>query len=460
MRRMRCLMRLIGVSSCASAGRKLRFASGITPPLAVLLSACGSLNPYINSITPAAVPACSQIDFSGLFVNVTQAYVVDGNGAKTPLSNLQADPILGQDIFRLKATLPPVPVGPYNVAIDENGGSIFVFLGYVNPGTATSTTKFDITTAVQPPRFTLSATNSPAPGDSATLTPGIVGTATSAVITPGGLAATSPRTVHPCKTTTYTLSGGDLCAIATPAQATVTVANPVVTEVSPVSVAAGGNFVVSGTGFNAAVCGVTQIDLVSGATKYTQVTLAGDETALSSVVNPCVPPGRYDVVVHTAAGASNASVSLMVTPSTVTACPSDNNECTADACVAGACTHEPLNGTMCTEGGQSGTCMSGTCKTSTTTQPPPVCVQVTPMPTEANSNECVPSSLTGPHCCNTVAAPALCNYGICRACTPHGGACGVPGAAVICCGQDDACVADPVTAATTCNVPDSPPSGD
>jgi hypothetical protein len=459
MRRMHCL-RQVPVSSCLIVVRQKMFAAASALAFSLLLGACSPLNPYINSITPAAVPACSQIDFSGLFVNVTQAFVVDGNGVKTQLSNLEADPIFGQQIFRLKATLPPVPVGPYNVSIDENGGSIFVFLGFVNPGTATSTTRFNITTAVQAPQLTLLATDSPAPGDAATLTPTVVGTATSAVITPGGLSATEPHTVHPCKTTTYTLSGGDQCAIATPAQVKVTVANPVVTEVSPVSVAAGDDFVISGTGFNAAVCGVTQIELVSGGTKYTQVTLAGDETSLSSVVNPCVPPGLYDVVVHTAVGDSNASVSIRVTPPTITACPGGGNDCTKDACQGGVCTHEALTGPVCSEDGQSGKCSSGTCEVSGSTTTPPVCVQVTSMPTDSNLNECVPNNLSGPHCCSTPAVPALCNYTICRACISHGGACGVSSTPSICCSPDDLCVADPVTAVTTCNVPDSPPSGD
>src|ERR1700683_358749 len=433
--------------------RRFVLIVGVTPALTFGACFFGE-NPYINKITPAAVPACSQIDFSGLFIEVTHVYAVDASGVKTPLPSFQPDPILGQDIFRFKARLTALPVVPYNLSIDENGGPIFGFLGSVNPGSATSTATFNVTTALAPPRLALSATNSPAPGDAATLTPQAVG-ATSAVITPGNLnaASSTPLTVHPCKTTTYTLTGSDQCAVGIPAQATVTVAPPLVVQVSPTSVPAGGNFVISGTGFNAPVCGPTQIELVSGAIKYTQVTLAGDETSLSSVVNPCVPPGHYNVVVHTAVGDSNNSVSLIVTPSTATACPSDNNDCTKDVCSAGVCTHEPLNATMCTTGGQSGTCTSGTCKTSTDSTPvPPNCVPVTPNPTNANLNECVPSTLAGPHCCDTAAAPALCNYTICRACTPHGGACGVPGAAIICCSPDDACVADPVTAATTCNV--------
>jgi len=458
MRRTHYLKRTLEQSSpLRHRGFILIFAAALA---AVTLGACGRYDPYVNKITPPSVPACSQIDFSGLFVNVTHAYAVDSNGVKTPLLNLQADPILGVNLFRLKASLPSLPIGTYNISIDENGGTVYLLYD-VNAGSATSTTTFNVTTVLAPPRLALSATNSPAPGDAATLTPQVVG-ATSAVITPGNLnaASSTPLTVHPCKTTTYTLKGSDQCAVGIPAQATVTVAPPLVLQVSPTSVPAGSNFVVSGTGFNAAACGATQIELVSGATKYTQVTLAGDETSLSSIVNSCVPPGRYNVVVHTAVGDSNSSVSLVVTSPTGTACPSDNNDCTQDVCSAGACTHKPLNGTMCTAGGQSGTCMSGICKASTApTQTPPLCVPVTPNPTEANLNECVPSNLTGPHCCNTAAAPALCNYTICRACIPHGGACGVPGAAVICCGPDDACVADPVTAATTCNVPDSPPPG-
>jgi hypothetical protein len=235
----------------------------------------------------------------------------------------------------------------------------------------------------------------------------------------------------------------------------------VVTRLNQTSVAAGGAFTVFGTGFNnPGFCGNSEVSLVSGSTAYTQATLSGSDSSINSAVNSCVPPGTYNVVVRTAVGKSSNYVPVRVTAPSGAACPSDNNECTEDVCQNGACVHLPTSFGSCSIDGLTGTCGSGECcangkcSTSTSSQPP-ACVQATTPPTAADENQCVEDDMSGPHCCSTGSSPAVCNYGVCLACIPHGAGCGTAGPPGVytCCSSGDACVADPNTAATTCNVP-------
>lgn len=424
---------------------------------AFVTGCAGTFLPSVDTIEPTSVDACSTVVFTGLFVGITKAYVVDSQGVQTPVvsGTLQPAPIPGT-LFRATSAIPPVPVGTYRLTIDENGGSVF-FLGNVAKGSATSKQTFRVANAVQPPSLMLTATNSPAPGAAATLTPSIIGIATEAIISPGNLSGlTGPRTVHACKTTKYTLTAADKCAPANPAQATVTVAGPAVASVSPTAVPAGSAIIVSGSGFNdPGFCGDSELSLVSGSTVFTQPILVGNQTALSAAVNRCVPPGTYNIVVRTAVGSSINSVRLNVTAPTGEACPSDGNECATHGCDGGTCAHKPLTGTKC--GGGTGVCNAGTCVVPSPVTPPPVqaCVQASQPPTASNAGECVPPSQLGPHCCNTASATAICWYNICRKCIPHGSSCptGAGPASQICCDPNDMCVADAVTGAVACNVP-------
>lgn len=446
-------MQVPNTSKGRSFSSRSRLAFSVATLVTVVLAGC-TVGPSVNDIQPATVNACQKVDFTGTFVNITQGYLVDASGTKIPLAagTLTKDPVPGSEIFRVAIAMPPVPVGDYKISIDQTGGSVF-FLGFVSAGSATSTKTFHVATTVDPPRLMLTATNSTGPGAPAVLTPSIVGTGT-AVIDPGNLSGSNgPQTVHACKTTIYTLVGKNQCAPAASAQATVTVAGPVITTVSPSSAAAGASILVSGTGFNdPTFCGDAEVSLANGTTKYLLATLAGTPTALSAGINSCVPAGTYGVVVKTSEGSATSPGKLTVKPFVGTACPDDGNQCTKDVCSNGACVHQPLTGMTC---GGGGTCNNmGTCIASTTPPPQQMCVKATVPPTNANLNECVPDGQPGNHCCNTASAPEVCIWSICRACIPHGAACGTAGSSsALCCSATDACVADPVTAATTCNVP-------
>jgi hypothetical protein len=429
-----------------------RLAFPVTTLPIILLSGC-LVNPTVDDIQPATVNACQKVDFTGTFVHITQGNLVDTSGTKIPLAagTLTNDPIPGSQVFRVAIAMPPVPVGDYKISIDQTGGSVF-FLGFVSAGSATSSKTFHVATTVQPPLLMLTATNSTGPGAPAVLTPSVAGTGTAAIF-PGNLSGSvGPRTVHACKTTTYALGGENQCATAQSAKATVTVAGPVITDVTPSSAVAGGFILVAGTGFNdPAFCGNTEVSLTNGATTYVLATQNGTPVAVSAAINSCVPGGKYDVIVKTSEGSAKFPTKLTVQPFVGTACPDDGNQCTKDMCVNGACAHQPLNGTTC---GTEGKCSMGACIMSKTSLPAQMCVKALPPPTNPNLNECVPDGQLGNHCCNSASAPAACINGVCFLCIAHGAACGTPGSrSSLCCSQGDACVSDPVTAATTCNVP-------
>ncbi|CAB3802537.1 hypothetical protein LMG28614_05635 [Paraburkholderia ultramafica] len=73
-------------------------------------------------------------------------------------------------------------------------------------------------------------------------------------------------------------------------------------------------------------------------------------------------------------------------------------------------------------------------------------------PCSALGTMCVPDRQAGPHCCQSP-TPAICNFQICRACTPHG-AVVPPYGSQICCDPNDSAVLDPSDGQVRCNLPD------
>jgi hypothetical protein len=318
-----------------------------------------------------------------------------------------------------------------------------------------------------------------------TLTPEITGTSTAGEITPGGLSAAHPQIVNPCNKTTYFLTVWNSCGLTHTGGTPVVVPGPDVLQVSPTTVAAGESFTVIGTGFsNPTFCSNTEVDLKESGIVYPQSTLpGGTETSVQALVNPCVQPGRYDVLVKTAVGTSPVSatpVTITITAPKTSGCTQGPNVCVIDRCMNNVCQHISKAGERCSVGtgpNDNGNCVQPKdaqeppyCNTPAVTTPPPpaMCVPIAPVPAPvADQTECVPPGTPGPQCCSN----GQCLWGICVTCIPHGGACGQNNLGTNCCAVADSCVASPVTGATVCDVlfdmpqyfpPDAPPgdSGD
>lgn len=95
--------------------------------------------------------------------------------------------------------------------------------------------------------------------------------------------------------------------------------------------------------------------------------------------------------------------------------------------------------------GPGSTCCDGQCIVGQRCPPgQPSCSQI--------GQACVPSNQAGPHCCQSPAS-TVCNFQICRGCTPHGVV--VPAfSSQICCDANDLAVLDPSSGQVVCGVPD------
>lgn len=367
--------------------------------LVVCVAAAGcNQDPSILEVKPPSLDACDTIQINGVYADIQQVAVVDSANVKTPLvpgSLLRTD-----QAFGISGKVPLVSPGTYRVFMDQKGGNGGYFT--INPGTVTSTQTFQIANTFTAPVVSLTATDAVAPGSPATLTPTISGATTTAVINPGNLSASGPRTVAACKTTTYTLTASNRCATAS-ASATVHVPAPTVSSVAPTSVTAGGSITVTGSAFAHNTCNGTKASLVSGSSTYAlgQVT-TNSMTSLTAVVAPCTPPGTYTVEVSTDAGKSSNLVRLQVAAHP-NPCPEDGNACTKEACGSGGVCKSTnvANGTVC----PTGTCTAGKCIAPTT--PPPTCVM--------NNGSCTAKT----DCCQ----PANCVGLTCKACTLSGNEC-------------------------------------
>jgi hypothetical protein len=68
---------------------------------------------------------------------------------------------------------------------------------------------------------------------------------------------------------------------------------------------------------------------------------------------------------------------------------------------------------------------------------------------------CVADFVAGPHCCQSMGAPAICNFGRCTACVLHGEECKAFQTQICCSAPNlDMCVLDPFSGKSVCQIPD------
>lgn len=91
----------------------------------------------------------------------------------------------------------------------------------------------------------------------------------------------------------------------------------------------------------------------------------------------------------------------------------------------------------CDQGG----CNAGLVVESNQCVYPPPCANI--------GDACVPDNQSGTHCCQTT--PAVCTYGTCKACVPHGQECQLYGTQ-LCCDWRDNCVLDQSSEKVVCNI--------
>jgi hypothetical protein len=143
-------------------------------------------------------------------------------------------------------------------------------------------------------------------------------------------------------------------------------------------------------------------------------------------------------------------------------CPSDNNDCTTDACVQGVCTHTPLTGTACSDGDLCTTndvCSNGVCAgTAIICNDNNVCTTDVCIGGVCQNNNNTAACNDGDAC----TVNDTCSAGVCKgtaktcndnnacttdSCTPGTGACVN---AAITCNDNNGCTTDTCSPATGC----------
>jgi hypothetical protein len=389
----------------------------------IVLYGC-SENPSVSKITPTRLSACATGSFTGTFVNITQVNLVNASGTLIPVTDYGPAGQPGEIVTWLTATgvrftVPFVPPGEYRISFVDGGGRLLSpKFTVVKAGEAISATSFTIDDGILPPQVSLTATNVSAPGESATLTPVVNGTATNVYIEPGPLPGNKgPITTAACKTTKYSLYAWNQCTYAV-RSATVEVPEPTVTQVSQMT--QGNSFTVTGAAFpNPGFCPTPELDLWQSGDASPSVISSGSETTLGSVVSPCVSPGSYGLSVTTLQGRSNlVDVKVLA----------GQSSCSGTIQVAGQCYASECRNRACVS-------VASSCPVN----PPPSesCLAVA-------STGCMPDTQSGAHCCNTMTAPAVCIWGQCNSCVAHGLSCG-GNYGRTCCTAGEQCLPDPET---------------
>jgi hypothetical protein len=289
--------------------------------ISIVLTGCQTTMPpsvtIQNDTGSLRLPACSSLTFAGHFLGLRQAYAVSADGERSILNNVKPTGIHDQ----YSAELSDLKIGTYRVGISQVGGSSG--LSQIAPGEAVSNNSFEVTTEVVEPRVSLRASKSQYPGDDITLTPTIIGPATSATFVGEQTSALNGSVhVHFCSSRGVLLVARNQCAESEILQQEVKVPAPTIAAVQS-SIVAGETISIHGAGFSdSRYCGFSQVILFSKESKRDpmfQTATSGDSRTATVTLNSCIVAGRYDLVVRTKAGDS-APVPLVVRGATSADC--------------------------------------------------------------------------------------------------------------------------------------------